>query len=153
MTEHSDTSIPHDMPYFIWAYCTLVGFFAQSFEVQCALVLSRCEPTYASFNEGDGSFSWPLQILFGNLRDAAVIVHNSQYADVPESLFVSEVLNNVLLDEIRVIYESPRLDGSFDTARLDESNWSALRIAARNVWQTLDEKLLFPFDNWRDFIG
>ena len=153
MTEHSNTSIPHDIPYFIWAYCTLVGFFAQSFEVQCALVPSRCEPTYASFNEGDGSFSWPLQILFGNLRDVAVTVHYNQYPDEPESLFVSEALNDMLLEAINILEKAPKFDGFFDTSCLDEPNWSTLRIAARNVWQTLDKKLPFPFDNWRDFIG
>jgi hypothetical protein len=149
------------MPYFIRTYCTLVGFFAQSFEVQCALVPNRCEPTYASFNEGDGSFSWPLQILFYNLHDVDATVDNSQDAtvdnsqgaDVPESLFVSEALNDMLLEAINILEQAPKFDGFFDTSCLDEPNWSALRIAARNVWQTLDEKLLFPFDNWRDFIG
>ena len=121
-TEHSNTSIPHDMPYFIRTYCTLVGFFAQSFEVQCALVPSRCEPTYASFNKGDGSFSWPLQILFGNLLDVAVSVHNSQYADVPESLFVSEALNDMLLEAINILEQAPKFDGFFDTSCLDEPN-------------------------------
>lgn len=141
------------MPYFIRTYCTLVGFFAQSFEVQCALVPNRCEPTYASFNEGDGSFSWPLQILFYNLHDVDATVDNSQYADVTEFLFVAEALNDMLLEALNILEKAPKFDGFFDTSCLDEPNRSALRIAARNVWQTLDEKLLFPLDNWRDFIG
>lgn len=59
----------------------------------------------------------------------------------------------MLLKAINIVRQAPNSDDFFDTARLDEPNWDALRLAARNVWQVLDKNHRLPFDDWRDFIG
>lgn len=75
----SEDENPNGFPYYVWSYCKLVDFFARDVDFQSASIPARCEPTYASFNEGDGSFNWPLEILFYSLYDAAANVANSQY--------------------------------------------------------------------------
>lgn len=137
---------------YVEVYCCLAGFFALSAAEQRALVPSRCEPIYAAFNEGDGAFTRPLNIVFHSFRDAAgyVFTHHGE----PHYKFVAESLNDALLENISAIYDAEcNLEDFFDTARLEEPLWNALREAARAVWNALDDAHRLPFGSWRDFAG
>lgn len=175
MSEHNDDSISDDIPYFTWSYCTLVGFFAQDAEVQRTQIPSRCEPTYTTFSTGDGDSTWPLEIMFERLRDAAVSL--SYLSDESEVAFVEESLNENLLDIIRLIYERNEIrvtpekneygrdrfraafgddcgeDNFFGTGNLSTTPWTALRAASNEIGQALDEAHRLSFENWRDYTG
>lgn len=137
---------------FVESYCILAGFFALPAEEQRALIPSRCEPIYAAFNEGDGTFTRPLDILFHNFRDDAV--RFTYHHDEREYSFIAESLNDALLENIGAIYDAQwNAKDFFDTARLEEPLWNALREASRAVWNTLDDAHRLPFGNWRDYAG
>ena len=137
---------------YVYPYCCLCSFFALAADKQSALVPSQCEPTYASFGDGDGTYTRPLQISLGNFQDAAV--HIAIHWGEDEYSFVSEELNNALCEAIRVIRLKWSHDEEFfDTDMLDAPKWNHLREAARNVWDALDENHRAPFENWRDFLG
>lgn len=143
---------PPHFPFYIETYCELAGFFALNADEQRARIPSFCKPTYASFNEGDGTFTRPLDIVFHNLLDAAV--HIAIHHGEREYSFIEENLNNALLDAVRAIYEAQWQDADFfDTKNLDSPLWNVLRIASRAVWNALDEAYHLPFGNWRDYAG
>ena len=137
---------------YVEVYCGLVGFFAREADAQRAALPTSCEPIYAAFNDGDGSFTRPLNIVFHSLRDATSYVfthHGELHYD-----FVPENLNDALLEKIGAIYEAQwTLENFFDTSRLEEPPWNALRDAARDVWNALDDAHRLPFGNWRDYTA
>lgn len=133
---------------YVKSYCILAGFLALDADKQRALIPNRCESTYAAFYEGDGTFTRPLNILFHNLRDAAIHHGECEYS------FIAESLNDALLNALGALYDAQWQDDDFfDTANLDAPQWNALRAASRDVWNALEEKYRLPFSNWRDFAG
>ena len=137
---------------YVEVYCDLVGFFAMDAEEQREVLPGHCAPIYAAFNDGDGSFTRPLNVVFHSLRDATsyVFTHHGE----PHYEFVSESLNDALLEKIGAIYDAQwQVENFFDTARLNEPLWNALRDAARGVWNTLDDTHRLPFGHWRDYAG
>lgn len=141
----------HDAIY-VEIYCCLAGFFALTSHEQRALVPAVTAPVYASFKGGDDSHTRPLEILLGALDDAQsyVATHHgeSDYSFVPKNL------HDALSHAVRGIDSKWYHDGDFfDTAMLDAPEWDALRIAARDVWNALDETHRLPFGDWRDYAG
>ena len=142
--------IPHDG--IVDQYCCLVGFFALASHEQRTLIPNVAAPVYVSFNEGDGMFTRPLEILFGGLRDARSIV-TARYGESGYT-FVPERLNDALSDAVRALDSKWYGEESFfDTLMLDASEWDVLRVAGRDVWDALDEAHRVPFDDWLDWTG